>query len=384
MDYDKIDALLATSASIKLLRARNVSLIISFLHKEFKARNLFSIPHHELAQRLADYLDAFEKVDERENGEMFLDDVQARARKYLDTWSDQGFLRKYDDEAGERLNELTPATEKVLRWIAELDKRDFVGTESRMKDIFAKLRDLLENSTEDPEKKIKELKKKKREIERQIAAIARRELVPIYTDTQINERSYELSKLARELLADFKEVEQNFRDITRSIYEKRAQQSFTKGRIVSDTLDALDELKEKDQGKSFYEFWRLLIEDSRDEELQNLIRKIYQLLEERRLAGADPFLRKLKNYLHDAASKVNQSNHLLAEKLNRTITEQDLLARQQATMLINEIRNLGLRVIEHPPATEAFVEIEGRPEIDMSLSRLLGEPPAETNFAQRA
>ena len=43
------------------------------------------------------------------------------------------------------------------------------------------------------------------------------------------------------------------------IYQKHADSSLSKGDILQFTFDALQELKESNQGKSFYAFWRFLM-----------------------------------------------------------------------------------------------------------------------------
>ena len=252
-----------------------------------------------------------------------------------------------------------------------MDKKEFIGTESRFLDIFAKLRELIEHSSADPEKRIAVLEKKKKEIEDQIRQIKTSGQVDSYSDTQIKERFFEINKLGRELISDFKEVEENFKEITRNIYEKQTQQDLTKGAILGYTLDATDELRQSDQGKSFQAFWLFLIGN------------VFKILEERRIAQPEPFLSRIKIYLHAAGQKVVTSNHRLTEKLSRILAEKYQQERQKTMELIGDIRRLALQRIDNPPLQEPFVEIEGAPAIRMVMDRPLGQPPQMASFANQ-
>lgn len=382
MDYENVRWLLSNSPSIKLMRAKNAPLLISFLHKEFKAANTLVIPNALLSQKLADFL---EYIDYRERDEdegiLEKDDWDTRAQKYLTYWSDQNYIRKYADNRGIHLHELTADTEKALQWFASLDTREFVGTESRFLDIFQKLRDLIHNMTEDPAVKIERLKAQRQEIQAEITRIRRTNEVTIFTPTQIKERFFELNKMSRELLSDFKEVEQNFKEITRRLYEKESEDQLTKGAMLGIALDAIGELQETDQGRSFYAFWNTLISSATDEELGELVEKLYNLLAQHDIEYYDMFLRRIKIHLHDAGKKVIKSNHLLAEKLSRILAEKNVLERKRTLKLMGEIRKLALKVTNNPPKDTAFIEIDGNAEIAMIMERPLTEQRQEASFA---
>lgn len=380
MDFEVIEALLSSSATVKLLRANNASVILSFLHKEFKEANRLVVPNHELVHKLSDYLSNTNYKEAEENGE---DDVQEdnlqRAARYLDQWTNQNFLRKFPDETGEHMHELGTDVEKALQWIEGLEKKEFVGTESRFKDIFKKLKDIVENTNSDPVAKIKELEKKKKQIEEEIRQIKISQAVVTFNETQIKERFYEVNKISRELLSDFKEVEQNFKDIIRNIYERQSDKAYSKGKIVGYALDAIEELKQKDQGKSFYAFWQFLIADKSQEELKHLVDGVYNLLEEKGIDYEnDRFLKKIKTSLYAAGKKVIDSNRQLSAKLSKILSERDMTERRKAIELIAEIRNNALKVLKNPPKDDAFITIDGYTELNLVMSRPLGEEPQET------
>jgi Protein of unknown function (DUF3375) len=382
MRYEEIDQLIEQAAPIKLLRMRSAPLLISFLYAEFKQRNRITIPSYELTSRLSDYLEQlkFDTILIDEKG-----DSLTIARKYIDQWcsEENRYLTRYPDENGEPMHELTPAVERVFQWLESLQKREFVGTESRFKDIFRRLQELIDNTSDDPKRKIQELEAKKKEINEQIAHIKKTGKTDTYNDTQIKERFFEISKTARELTADFKEVEQNFKDITLNIYKKQTQRELHKGDILGYALDATEELKTSDQGKSFYAFWQFLISGDKQDELMLMIEYVYQLLRAREIEAADNFLKKIKIYLHTSGQKVINSNHLLADKLSRILVEKEMTDRRRSQELMLDIKNLAVQKIGQFAGQKDFMHIEGGTDISMDMDRPWGEAPQIANFTNQ-
>lgn len=379
MKYTEIQHLLSYSPAIKLLRAKTAPLTISFLYKTFKEKNIISIPVYELTNQLAEYLETLEDDEILESeGKNPL----KIAQKLIEDWcsEDNRYLTRYPDEQGEPIAELTTHTEKAFQWIVTLRKREFVGTESRFLDIYRQLKDLIDNTSADPKRKIKELERQRKALTKEINAIKKAKTVSTYTDTQIKERFYNVNKTARELISDFKEVEQNFKSISQSIYRQQTMKNVNRGQILGFTLDATEELKNSDQGKSFYAFWQFLIADNKQDELMEMIHHTYQLLRERNIGQADNFLRKIKIYLHNAGQKVINSNHLLADKLSRILADGNFLEQRRATEIIKDIKHLAIQKVGKFAGKRHFIEIEGFADINMSLDRPLGEPKQVANF----
>ena len=153
MTYKHLQTLLADSPIFKLLRAKHAPLILSVLHQEFKETNRLTIPHYALADALTDYLEWLRAAEPDANGG---EDAAAKARQYLEAWcmDENNYLRKYTDDKGVDVYELTPHTEKALQWLQELDTKEFVGTESMFLDIFRKVKELVDNSHDDPAHKL--------------------------------------------------------------------------------------------------------------------------------------------------------------------------------------------------------------------------------------
>lgn len=387
MNYEQIKILIKNSPTVKMLRSNNAALIVSFLHSQFRESNEQPIPNSTLIQKLADYLDELNYQDEEETdlSSLNMDSID-RARKYIEQWTDEKnrYLSNYTDEnTKEIMNVPTKHTTRVFQIVELLKDRKLVGTESKFKDIFNKLKELIDNSIEDPAKKIDELEKRKAEIEDEIRKIKREQKVTTFENYQIKSRFDDVTKLTNELIGDFREVEENFKIIVRSIYEKQSDKSLSKGKLLQYTFDSLDELKQTDQGKSFYAFWNFLLDDVSQEELKLLVNEVYKILEDRGIEYNEKFLRKAKTALHLSGRKVWDSNNLLADKLSRIIAEKNLEERKKAKETINIIRNLSLQMIDKTPVLDSYINIEGDAIIELPMERKLGEEQILSEFSEQ-
>lgn len=381
MDYQKLEILLKSTPSLKLLRSRNAPLILSFLYSQFKEQGEISISNEKLTNQLAWYLEELNYSDEDDDLTSFGSDNYERAKKYIESWTNDNFLRNYIDDIEKTVyNVLTQHTERVFQMLDLLQERKFVGTESKFKDIFHKLKELVDNNTEDPKKKIEELEERKKKIDEEIRRIRRDGNVVKFEDYQIQSRFEDISRLTNELIGDFKEVEDIFKMITRDIYEKQSQYDLSKGRILHYTFDALDTLKESDQGKSFYAFWNFLIDEDSQDTLKMLIKQVSDILEDRGIEYNNRNLKRIKTILFQSGRKVLDSNNLLAEKLTRVIAEKHLLESRKIRETMAEIKQISLRLIEHKIPENYGIEIELEAKIDMPMERKLGEEKIISEF----
>ncbi|MHA7130615.1 DUF3375 domain-containing protein [Algoriphagus namhaensis] len=383
----KVRSLIDTAVTLKLLRARNLPLIISFLYKEYKVGEQISIPYQNLVQRLADFLEEIEYWDEDDEvkSDRLILAFDEKAKLYINRWIDAHYLRNLmDDARKEPLVFLSKHVEKAFQVFELLKDREFVGTESKFKDIFTKLRDILENANPDKEKRLAELERRKQTIEEEIRKIKIDGYVNTYEDYQIKSRYEEVNRLANELIGDFKEVEDNFKEITRKIYERQQQAELSKGKLLSETFDALYELRSTDQGKSFYAFWQFMLDDASQSDFQKLTKEVYDVLEDRGIEISYRSLRKLKSLLHLAARKVLDKNGVLADKLSREIIAKEQVESRKAKELMSGIRQLAIQLVNHASSKETYLEIQGNSEIYLPLERKLGERPENNSFIAKA
>ena len=318
VSFDEVAWLRDNSPAWRLLRADHAPLVLSFLHQVFVTENVRSISATELASRLDDELYA---LNER-GGEP--KKFPRPAKAYLDDWAapEAGWLRKYYPEGTDEPHvDVTPAVEKALQWVGSLKEREFVGTESRLNTIIDLLRQIVFGTETDPEQRIAELRRQRQEIDDQIARIGAGEL-DLLDASAVRDRYQQFSATARELLADFREVEENFRKLDRQLREKITGWHGGKGELLDDVLGSRETIAGSDQGKSFQAFYDFLLSQARQEELSGLLDSVHQLTE---ITGKDLRLRHIHYDWLDAAERTQATVRHLSEQLRRFLDDQVLV-----------------------------------------------------------
>ena len=262
LDYDTLQLLQKEHPSWRLLRSDHAPLVVSFLHRVFIQPNVRLMADADLAEALED--DLFVLRERLGN-----DSFPRSARDYLTDWSSpaKGWLRKfYPRGTDEPSYDLVPAVERVIAWLGELEARSFVGTESRLLLLFDLLRQMATGSQSDPETRVAELQKRRDEIDAEITRTLAGD-VAVLDDTALRDRFQQFTHIARDLLSDFREVEQNFRLLDRSVRERIALWEGGKAGLLDEIMGRRDAIDDSDQGRSFRAFWDFLMSDSRQQEL---------------------------------------------------------------------------------------------------------------------
>src|SRR3990167_6991735 len=276
LDYTTLDALRRQHPAWRLLAAEHAPLIGSFLHHAFIVPNVRVMAQSDLVEGLEDTLFGLrEQSAARGGGQLF----PKSAQEYLNDWAanEKGWLRKfYPAGSDEPHFDLTPATERALAWLTSLTERAFVGTESRLLTLFELLKQMSEGSETNPETRLKELHRRRDDIDAEIALVLSGDM-PLLDDTALKERFQQFTGLARELLTDFREVEHNFRGLDRRVRERIALWDGAKGALLEEIMGERDAIADSDQGKSFRAFWDFLMSQSRQEELTQLLERVLQL-----------------------------------------------------------------------------------------------------------
>ncbi|MBA7485668.1 hypothetical protein ES707_21218 [subsurface metagenome] len=363
MDYHRAKSLKENHPTIRLLNADNCPLIISFLFQSFKKSNRASISNDELVSSLTDNLYLLRST--------YGDDVYPEtAQYYLDNWANSLYLRKYYlPNIDEPHFELTPATEKVLEWLKDLEKREFVGTESRLIRVIEILREIVYRTADDPAKRLEDLERQRDEIDNEIEKI-KSGFIDKLSQTQIKERYYEAYDTSNKLLSDFKQIEYNFRQLDQEIREKQVKNDLNKGEFLEEIFSSQDILLDSDQGRSFRAFWQLLMSQSEQDELDDLIDAIIALPEIQTI-NKDDTLEELKSRLIEAGDRVNKTNHILTEQLRKYLDDKVYLEDKKVIEIIKEIKKLAVLVRDNLPNDKDFLVIEDRPKIEMIMERPL-------------
>lgn len=357
--------------SAGLLRRPQAAFILSFLFSAFKKSGLGQIENEVLRAKLADWLERHRDQEEFEAGR--------EARDYLEDWCSSrcGWLRRTLPPITEvPVFELTAATEKALLWLEDLKGSSFVGTESRMESIFGQIDALLTESSGDIELRLAALRDRLRQTEEEILAIERTGTVQVLDARQVKERFLRLLEEARTLMSEFRQVEENFREVARVVVEKQADSAMTRGHIMGGVLDSHDELRQSPQGQSFYGFVRLLLDPERREKFEEQAAKVQALPQLDSEDRENMLLRRLLPALRSEQDKVGDSTRRLASNLRRALETSQLAERRRIRELVSEVQQLALRTKDNPPEG-TFLEVPELLPVWQGMSRPLWDPPTE-------
>ncbi len=378
LDHSTLEALRRQHPAWRLLVADSASLVASFLHRAFIAPNVRVMAQADLAEALDDELFA---LRERLGNDAF----PKPALDYLNDWAanERGWLRKfYPPGSDEPHFDLTPATEKAIAWLASLTERAFVGTESRLLTLFELLKQMSQGSETDPQARISALQKRRDEIDAEIARIAAGD-IPLLDDTALKDRFQQFTSLARELLADFREVEHNFRGLDRRVRERIALWEGSKGELLGQIMGERDAIADSDQGKSFRAFWDFLMSSSRQEELTHLLDRVLQLPPVIELKP-DARTRRVHYDWLEAGEQTQRTVAQLSQQLRRFLDDQAWLENRRIMDILRGIEAQALAVREAPPAGDFTTIADSAASIELPMERPLHSPPARPLIADVA
>ena len=342
MRYDEIEHLQAHHPAWVLLRSPHVSLVLGFLGRVFVDGNRGGQSAEVLVGLLDDELYA---LNTRTDGDP---PFPRSAAAYLDDWAspEKSWLRKYyPTGVDEPHYDITPAVEKAVLWLKDLRRREFVGTESRLNTLFELLRQMVFGADDDPQSQLVDLRRRRAELDEQIARAERGE-VELLDATRQRDRYHQFARNARELLADFREVEENFRILDRRLRKQIAGWTGSKGALLDEALGSRNSITESDQGRSFQSLFDFLLSHQRQSELSELLDRLGKIAD---LEDLDPRLRHVHFDWIDAGERTQSTVRLLSEQLRRFLDDQVWVENRRIFDLLRSVEATAVEFRQQPP-----------------------------------
>jgi hypothetical protein len=375
VDHTTLASLRDRHPAWRLLASPHAPLVASFLQRVFVAPNMRVMSEADLAEALDDELFALRE-------QLGADAYPKAAMEYLNDWAapDKGWLRKfYKPGTDEAQFDLTPATEKAIAWLGTLTERPFVGTESRLLTLFALLEQITAGTEADPVKRVEDLRTKRDALDAEIARVLAGD-VPLLDDTAVKDRFQQFQQTARELLADFREVEHNFRHLDRKVREKIALWDGAKGALLDEIMGERDAIGDSDQGRSFRAFWDFLMSTRRQEQLSERLDQVLALPAVVALKP-EPRTRRVHHDWLEAGEHTQRTVARLSQQLRRFLDDRAFLENRRILDLLHGIESKALALRESPPR-EVVMTIDAQgAEIELPLERPLFTPSVKPRLA---
>jgi flagellar motility protein MotE (MotC chaperone) len=368
MDYYAVSSLRENHAGWSLLRAQNAPLAVSFFMTAFTEPNQRNIGRQHLIEILDDLLFGLRDAD----GE---NKFPRPASEYLDDWAapERAWLRKYYVPGqDEPRYDLTAAAEDVVRWVEGLRGRDFVATQSRLTSIFAVLKALVQQSETDPEVRLAELQRQRDGIDAEMQRI-RDGNIRVMGAPEALDHFQQLSGLAKDLLSDFREVEQNFRRLDRQVREQIATWDGSQGELLASIFANQQDISSSLQGRTFQGFWDYLMSPQLRTELRDLLQRATQIQALSRLDNLHAVTNLHQDWL-PAVEQTQATVRQLSQQMRRLLDDKVFLENKRIMQLIRNIESGALATRELPPSG-VFMNVAA-PSVDVALpfERPLYEP----------
>lgn len=362
---------LLDNPSVRVLRSPNAAFTLTFLHRAFKEHHAIAVPESHLRARLENFLD---EVRSEYPGAMPQTSVD-----YLAVWCgmEHLLLRKlFRDDADEPVFELTATAERAMQWLDDLQERSFVATESRLEMIVRQLEEIVLFATPDVTRRVAALRAQQDVLQRQIDAVEATRTAETYGPVKLTERFANALDLARALAADFRQLEDNFKEVARQLAEQATSVATTKGQIVSRLLDTHAALKESAQGQSFYAFWNLLSSPERQQRFRELTRQVYLIDEIDPTLRSNRLLERLSSRLLVEGERVVRSNERMAATLRRALEHAASGEDRRMREIIRDIQRLALAQRDVMSTFDEFFELPANPAVFGAFSRSFWQPEA--------
>ncbi len=380
----RLEDILAKDSGIGVLRSRSAAFVLTFFYNTFYLNSIQALSYDDFSIRLENFI-SLNSDGEAELEEDILSDYSEgdvlfseknstdRIRAYIESWlSDRKhYIRRY--RTGEKIEmiELDSAVARLLPFIARILNSDTIATESSFNYILTQLKNLADNMNGDPEKRIEELERQIKELERERDEIERTHVVKTFDRRKTIEYLKDLENRGREILSDFSQVEDNFREIMNRIAEKQAEFDSTKRKILGYSLTLHRELYSSPQGQSFDAFWSYMMSYS-DDRITELCAEIESMLKERNIDYDDTFLLSLRRTFYSAGKRIVDKNSILTERMSRVMAQKTRAERRGFEILVSALKQESAVLKNNEKAqTLINMEVDTSPSILLPMSRTI-------------
>lgn len=252
------------NAAWLLLAARRGPLMLSGLEALFEHQR-DGVPFDAAVQALTDLLAAHAN---HPDFEIDTTDVPAQARKELRDWIKRGLITEREG----RIHE-TDALKTALHFVAQLDHRMMTSTASRLAVVQREIDNLATALNPDPQARSAHLERRIAELQQQLADVHEGRIATLSQEQAI-EGIREVYTLATSLRADFRRVEDSWREADRTLRQAIISAQHHRGTVMDQLLDGHANLLNTQEGRVFEGFQQQLNQQSELTEMRHRIRAI--------------------------------------------------------------------------------------------------------------
>lgn len=249
----------------QLLASRRAPLVLGCLQSLFEDSQ-DGVDFDDAQQALAEILAGHAGLSEFEIDS----DPTVLARKELRAWIRRALVVEREG----RLY-ATDALETALRFVGALDSRMMTSTASRLAVVQREIERLEARLNPDPQSRAEHLRRQIADLQRQLEE-AEAGHIEVANAQEATEGIRELYTLATSLRADFRRVEDSWRDADLQLRHAIVNEGYHRGAIVDTLLDGHDTLLETAEGRVFQAFHQQLQQEVELDAMKRRLRVILQ------------------------------------------------------------------------------------------------------------
>lgn len=248
----------------KLLSATRGPLVLSCL-QALMEQNRDEILFEDAQQVLTEIL-----IEHANNDELELqtDDPSGDARRELRSWIRRGLIVEREGRLV-----ATDALQKALGFVASLDDRIMTSTASRLATVQREIENLESRLNPDAQSRADHIRRKIKALESELAEVEAGRF-KVLEGAEAAEGIREVFNLAISLRADFRRVEDSYREADRRLRQSIISEQHHRGEIVDRLLDGHDSLLETAEGKVFHGFHEQLGQSTELDNMKHRLRTI--------------------------------------------------------------------------------------------------------------
>jgi len=247
-----------------LLASRRAPLMLSCLEALFEHQR-DGVPFDVAVQALADLLAAHANDPEFD---IHLEDITTQARYELREWIRRALVTEREGRVFE-----TDALKTAMRFVAQLDHRMMTSTASRLAVVQREIDNLAAALNPDPQSRVTHLERRMAELQQQLDDV-REGRIATLTEEQATEGIRDVYALATSLRADFRRVEDSWREADRALRQAIISAQYHRGAVMDQLLDGHASLLNTQEGRVFEGFQQQLNQQSELAEMRLRIRAI--------------------------------------------------------------------------------------------------------------
>ena len=330
-------------------------------------QELFSEASHdgiEIDKGIVILAKTLQEHDENELIDVPDSDFSRLARHELKAWTKRGLI---SDRGGKLF--ATDALQKVLRFVDGLDSNIMTSTASRLATVQQAITSLDTQLNPNPEARIASLERRIEDLQFELEQAKQGHFVTI-KDADAIEQIQEVYQLASSLRADFRRVEDSYREADKKLRHSIINDDQHRGDVLDKLLDGHDALLKTPEGRVFYTFHQQL---SHQLELDEMSQRIKTILMHKEANNAlnpqqQQDLKWLKTTLVDESESVIRARSR-SERDVKTFIKSGLAAEQHKVgQVLKHIFSTALDIDWSKQSTRR--EISPLPPIAISMAHI--------------